>query len=143
MPQGFSVCSERSAAKRAYAARIGAFGKSRQLIAQNTNPRINESTLCGNIAEVLRIMGEAERAVEMLKANNAGGMYSDIIGLTLAEACGRPEEAMPFLSESLVENTVRIIRTVFGYINVFFKKRLCVCKSGAEFRPCTFERTAA
>ena len=97
--------------------------KSRQLIAQNTNPRINESTLCGNIAEVLRIMGEAERAVEMLKANNAGGMYSDIIGLTLAEACGRPEEAMPFLSESLVENTVRIIRTVFGYINVFFQKK--------------------
>lgn len=59
----------------------------------------------------------------MLKANNAGGMYSDIIGLTLAEACGRPEEAMPFLSESLVENTVRIIRTVFGYINVFFQKK--------------------
>lgn len=69
-------------------------------------------------------MGEAERAVEMLKANNAGGMYSDIIGLTLAEACGRPEEAMPFLSESLVENTVKIIRTVFGYINVFFQKKI-------------------
>lgn len=117
--------------------------KSRQLIAQNTNPRINESTLCGNIAEVLRIMGEAERAVEMLKANNAGGMYSDMIGLTLAEACGRPEEAMPFLSESLVKNTVRIIRTVFGYINVFFKKGLCVGKGGAEFRPCSFKRTAA
>ena len=33
------------------------------------------------------------------------------------------EEAMPFLSESLVENTVRIIRTVFGYINVFFQKK--------------------
>lgn len=43
-------------------------------------------------------MGEAERAVEMLKANNAGGMYSDIIGLTLAEACGptRGGNALPF-----------------------------------------------
>ncbi len=25
----------------------------------------------------------------------------------------------------------------------FFKKGLCVCKGGAEFRPCSFERTAA
>lgn len=120
----FSVFGTERGEKRLMRRALELLEKSRQLIAQNTNPQINESTLCGNIAEVLRIMGEAERAVEMLKANNAGGMYSDIIGLTLAEACGRPEEAMPFLSESLVENTVRIIRTVFGYINVFFKKRI-------------------
>lgn len=119
----FSVFGTERGEKRLMRRALELLEKSRQLIAQNTNPRINESTLCGNIAEVLRIMGEAERAVEMLKANNAGGMYSDIIGLTLAEACGRPEEAMPFLSESLVENTVRIIRTVFGYINVFFQKK--------------------
>ena len=119
----FSVFGMERGEKRLMRRALELLEKSRQLIAQNTNPQINESTLCGNIAEVLRIMGEAERAVEMLKANNAGGMYSDIIGLTLAEACGRPEEAMPFLSESLVENTVRIIRTVFGYINVFFQKK--------------------
>ena len=119
----FSVFGTERGEKRLMRRALELLEKSRQLIAQNTNPQINESTLCGNIAEVLRIMGEAERAVEMLKANNAGGMYSDIIGLTLAEACGRPEEAMPFLSESLVKNTVRIIRTVFGYINVSFQKK--------------------
>lgn len=67
----FSVFGTERGEKRLMRRALELLEKSRQLIAQNTNPRINESTLCGNIAEVLRIMGEAERAVEMLKANNA------------------------------------------------------------------------
>lgn len=98
------------------------FEKSRHLISQNADPRINESTLCGSIAEVLLNLGEMKRAVDMLKANNADGMYSDRIGLTLADAFDCPEEALTYLSESLVENTVKIIRTVFGYVTVFFQK---------------------
>lgn len=98
------------------------FEKSRHLISQNADPRISESTLCGSIAEVLLNLGETKRAVDMLKANNADGMYSDRIGLTLADAFDCPEEALTYLSESLVENTVKIIRTVFGYVTVFFQK---------------------
>ena len=59
------------------------------LIAQNTDPEINESTIHGIMAEVLLCLGDAEQAEEMLKKHNAAGMYNDIIGMTLASHCKR------------------------------------------------------
>lgn len=67
------------------------------LIAQNTDPKINESTIHGVMAEVLLCLGDAEQAVEMLKKHNAAGMYNDIIGMTLASHCKRKGEALPLI----------------------------------------------
>lgn len=99
----------------------------RMLLPQNTDPEISELTIYGNMAEGYLDLGEADRAVELWKKHNAGGIYSDRIGLVLAADCGRGEEALPFLSESLLKNTVSIIHTVMGYINVFFDQKNYDC----------------
>lgn len=90
------------------------------LIAQNTDPEINESTIHGVMAEVLLCLGDAEQAVEMLKKHNAAGMYNDIIGMTLASHCKRTGEALPYLSDALLDHVVALIRIIMGYVNVFF-----------------------
>ena len=95
----------------------------RRLISQNTDPRISESTLCGNMAEVRMVLGETEDALALLKRYNAGGLYDDRIGLTLAADCERPEEALPFLSDALMTGVATLVRTVMGYLNVYLIKK--------------------
>ena len=92
------------------------------LLPQNTDPEISEQTICGEMADVYLMLGEGEKSVELLKKHNAGGLYNDLIGLTLATNLRCPEEAMPFLSEALLQNVTALIRTVTGYINVFYSQ---------------------
>ena len=89
------------------------------LLPQNTDPEISEQTIYGEMADIYLMLDEGEKSVELLKKHNAGGLYSDMIGLTLATNCKRPEEAVPFLSEALLKNVAALIRTVMGYVNVF------------------------
>ncbi|MBQ7492769.1 MAG: helix-turn-helix transcriptional regulator [Clostridia bacterium] len=89
------------------------------LLPQNTDIEISEQTICGEMAEVYLMLDEGEKSVELLKKHNAGGLYNDMIGLTLATNRKRPEEAVPFLSEALLQNVTALIRTVMGYVNVF------------------------
>ena len=96
--------------------------QSRLLLPQNTDPQISVLTIYGEMADVYLMLDEGEKAVELLKAHNAGGLYNDVIGLILATNRKRPDEAVPFLSESLLKNTTAIIRTIMGYINVFFQQ---------------------
>ena len=98
---------------------LGLFESARLLLPQNTEPKINESTLYGDMAKVRLSLGETEQAVELLKRNNAGGMYDDLIGLTLASECEKLEEALPFLSDALMEHVAGLIQIVMGYANVY------------------------
>ena len=96
---------------------------SRLLLAQNNDPKISELTIYGNMAEAYIALNENDQAVELLKRHNSGGIYNDLIGLTLAASCNRPDEAVPFLSEALLSSVASIIRTVIGYVNVFFERK--------------------
>ena len=98
---------------------LGLFESARLLLPQNTEPKINESTLYGDMAKVRLSLGETEQAIELLKRNNAGGMYDDLIGLTLASECEKLEEALPFLSDALMEHVAGLIQIVMGYANVY------------------------
>lgn len=89
------------------------------LLPQNTDPEISEQTIYGEMADVYLMLDEGEKSVELLKEHNAGGLYNDMIGLTLATNRKRPEEAVPFLSGALLQNVAALIRTVMGYVNVF------------------------
>lgn len=88
------------------------------LLEQNADPKINEQTICGQMATAYLGLNETERAIELLRANNAGGLYDHRIGQALATT-GRGEEAIPFLSESMAGIIVELIATVIGYINVY------------------------
>lgn len=95
------------------------YENSRLLVSQNTDFNINESILCGHIAEVLLSLGAVDKAVDMLKKHNAGGIYNDLIGMTMASEDRYIEKAMPYLSDALLEHVVALIRTVIGYFNLF------------------------
>lgn len=100
------------------------FRHSLLLIAQNKDPQISELTIYGEMAEVYLSMGDHKQAVELWKKYNSGGIYNSLIGLTLASNCEYPkEEAVPFLSDALLAAVVSIVRTVTGYLQIFFDKQ--------------------
>lgn len=89
------------------------------LLPQNTNPCINKSTIGGEMSLVMFLLDEREKSLELLKKNNAGGIFNEQIGTYLAAYMGRTEEAVPFLSRALAGGVSTILSTVFGYVFVF------------------------
>lgn len=69
--------------------------KARPLLHQNTNPRISEQTLYVAMAEISQDLEDDERA----------------------------QEALPYLSESLLIHEAALVRTVMGYLNLFLNSR--------------------
>lgn len=92
------------------------------LLGQNTDPQISELTIRIDMAAAWAGMGDDERMVEILKKDNPRGINDDMIGLSLAGALNRPDEALSHLSSALVRNLASLIRIVMGYENVFLKR---------------------
>ena len=90
----------------------------RLLLPQNTDPKIGESTLYGEMAQILLGLGRADEAVELLRKNNVGGTYNARIGFALAANCERPKDARPYLSDALLGSIVELVHIVMGYVNV-------------------------
>ena len=95
----------------------------RKLLPQNKDPRINDSTLCGDMAGILFCQKRPQDAVELLQNHNANGIYSDLIGNILAGDCHRPEEALPYLSEGLLRSIASLVRIVMGYTNLYLNRK--------------------
>ena len=91
----------------------------RLLVSQCMDSRINESWLCGMIAEMHEMLGETGKALEMLKAYNPGAIFNDRIGIMLLSAGGDPEEANNFLEDGFLRTISRLIQTVIGYAMLF------------------------
>ena len=64
-------------------------------------------------------LGEREKALELLRQNNADAHFSDEIGLLLAAYMNRPEEAAWYLSEALVKGMGTILIATLGYVFVY------------------------
>lgn len=92
------------------------------LLGQNTDPEISELSLYSDIAGAYSSLGDEEKALEILKKNNSRGVNNDLIGLSLAGICNRPDEAVEYLSVSLVDQLASLVRVASGYMNVYFKK---------------------
>ena len=91
------------------------------LLPQNEDPQVNEQTICGRIAQTYLGLGETDKAIELWKAQNANGVYSPRIGSNLAQN-DRVEEAVPFLSEALLNILSDLVTTVNGYVNVYMTR---------------------
>ena len=96
--------------------------RSRLLLDQNTDPEINDQTICAKIAETYLGLNEVDKGVELMKQSNAGGLFSSKIGNTLAQI-DRAEEAAPYLSEAMTKLTADLCNIVSGYMNVFGQRR--------------------
>ena len=92
------------------------------LLGQNTDPEISEVTLYGDIAGAYSSLGDEDKALEILKKNNPRGINDDVIGMSLAGICNRPDEAVEYLSTAFVDTLASLVRVVLGYMNVYFKK---------------------
>ena len=86
------------------------------LLPQCTDPRLNESILYGHIADMYAILGETDKALELLKNHNAGGQYDDAIGFTLVSECKKPEEAGIYMEKAFMRTVSLLIRSVLGYV---------------------------
>ena len=127
-PHSFKIVYESAAMYRAFGIESGdkeLFRRALELLEQcllllpqNEDPEISEQTLCGKMAETYLGLGEVDKAIELWKAHNAGGLYSHSIGHCLA-MCDRAEEAAPFLSEAMAKIVADLCNTITGYINVF------------------------
>ena len=101
---------------------LGLLEKCRLLLEQNTDPRISEQTLFGEMATVYLGLDETNKAIELMKAHNSGGMFNHRIGFSLTQK-EKTEEAVPFLSEALANMVIELIYIILGYINVFFERK--------------------
>ena len=93
------------------------------LLPQNTNPKINEATIYGEIASVYALKGDKEKSVKLMEEHNAGGMYNSEIGEALAGELNRPEEGEKYLAADFLEIFGRIFTLVAGYSAVFFDRK--------------------
>ena len=96
--------------------------QSRLLLDQNTDPEINEQTICAMIAETYLGLNEVDKGIELMKKSNTGGLFNSKIGNTLAQI-DRAEEATPYLSEAMAKLTADLCNIVSGYMNVFGQQR--------------------
>ncbi len=93
--------------------------KARMLLPQNDDPRISEATLCGQMSVAYANLGELEKSLELMKQHNSDCHFSDQIGSMLAVFMKRPEEAVPYLSEGIVNSMTTMINVMLGYIFVY------------------------
>ena len=91
------------------------------LLDQNEDPQISEQTLYAKMAWTYLGLEEEEKGIELLKKNNAGGLYNARIGHALA-GCERTEEAAPFLSEALAKILADLCDIIIGYFNLFLSR---------------------
>ncbi len=99
------------------------YEQAKLLISQNHDPKISEQTISGEMASAWMLLGEREKSMELLKKNNAGGIYSGTIGMGLALNGKKHEEAEPFLAEALLRNTLGLVDSVIGYALVLSSER--------------------
>ena len=99
------------------------YEQAKLLISQNHDPKISGQTISGEMASAWMLLGEHEKSIDLLKKNNAGGVYSDTIGMALALNLKKHEEAEPFLAEALLLNTFGLVDSVVGYSLVLSARR--------------------
>ena len=98
---------------------IELYRRALQLIDQNTDPAVGPVTIQNRIAACCSRMDRMEEAVELLKKNNVGGINNGAIGLYLSQEEGRAEEALPYLSDALLDCCGQLYNICMGYANAY------------------------
>ena len=90
-----------------------------RLIGQNKNPEISEQSIYYKIGAAHMNLGEAEKAIDILKRHNTESIYSDEIGVVLSVILGRADEAEPYLTEGLLQGMNTLLNSIVGICFVF------------------------
>lgn len=104
------------------------FRHSLELFSQNTDDNITENEVFNKLAGCHLHLGEFEKAIEIYKKNNNGGINDSIIGLTYVNELKNVKEAEPFLVKAYL-NILREVLTTFSGFAVLYKEK-------KDFRGC-------
>ena len=83
------------------------------------DPHISEDTICGQMSVAYSNLGELEKALDLMKRHNGDSHFSDQIGCMLAVFMNRPEEAVPFLSQAIVNGMSNMLNAMLGYVFLY------------------------
>lgn len=92
------------------------------LIGQNHDPTISELSIQINIGEVLGYLGRNKEAFEQLNKYNYCGINDSSIGFLLVQQ-KKIDEALPYLSEALINTIAQLLRVGIGYANAYAEKK--------------------
>ncbi|MBR5752375.1 MAG: helix-turn-helix transcriptional regulator [Clostridia bacterium] len=109
-----------------------------RLLNRGGDGSVSEADICSAIAYSLFLMGEYEQSLELLKSNNAGGVFNSQIGVCLAMFMGRVKEAEPYLSKALLHMMSMFFDTIISYVFVYRARKdwdsaLAAVKWGLDF----------
>jgi transcriptional regulator with XRE-family HTH domain len=90
-----------------------------ELIDQNTREDVCAVTIQNQIANCYCCLNDMDKAVDVLKQNNIGGLNDAKIGLFLSQDPQKAEEALGYLSDALHTHYVRIYEICIGYANAY------------------------
>ena len=93
----------------AHRKQLALYEKALTLIGQNTDPSFNEWSIKNRIAEAHVCLGENEKALEIMKANNAQGSNDCNIAAVLTENMGRYDEGLDHMYNDLVYSITHIM----------------------------------
>ncbi len=106
---------QRKSAQRA----IELFQRAIGLIDQNTDERIGVISIQIEIAYCYCYLDKMDKAIDVLKKNNVGGLNDSRIGLLLSHDPEKAEEALRYLSDALHNYYARIYEICIGYANAY------------------------
>ncbi len=84
------------------------YKKALTLIGQNTDPNFSEWSIKNRIAEAHVCLGENDKALELMKANNAQGSNNENIAAVLVENSARYDEGLDYMYDDLVNSVSHI-----------------------------------
>lgn len=91
------------------------------LLPQNTDPKINEISLQGEIAQGYLQLGKAEKALAILQQYNTSGVYNDLIAFTYAVKLPEfdPKAAEPYMMDAFAGIINSVSLTMMAYANYY------------------------
>ena len=98
---------------------IELFERAIELIDQNTHETVGVITIQNQIASCYCYLGDMEKAIDVLKQNNIGGLNDAKIGLLMSQNPTRAEESLGYLSDALHNYYARIFEVCIGYANAY------------------------
>ncbi len=92
------------------------------LLSQNDNPEISEQTIRSEIAVGYISMGDYEKAIEILKKYNTGGLNDAAIAMTMSVMENHDKkETEEYLTAAFSGVATDLIRTMSAYINYYIR----------------------
>lgn len=98
---------------------IELFERAIALIDQNTDETIGIISIQNHIAGCYCYLNNMEKAIDILKRNNIGGLNNAKIGLLMSQNPQKAEEALGYLSAALYNDYAQIYEICIGYANAY------------------------